>query len=112
LKFNACLTAAVVVVLLTSGCLTPSGGVPECTVRLDPDGCLYADGRPVKLGRLGATLESAGAGPSTMIRVSLPAGRTDALRAITRELSASGFRRVVFTLPTRASASLGVSPEY
>jgi len=97
--------SAAALLLLAAGCMTPRGGLPECAVRLDPDGCLYADGKPVRLGRLGSTLKSAGADPSTTIRVLLPAGRTDALRAITSELWASGFRRVVFTLPTHASAT-------
>jgi hypothetical protein len=110
LKLSACLIAAVVVAMLTSGCLTPSGGVLECAVRLDPDGCLYADGKPVKLADLGRALKSAGAEPATMIRVAVPEGRTDALPAITRELSASGFRRVVFTLPPRSSARAESKP--
>jgi hypothetical protein len=101
----AVLLAAAGFALVSAGCGTPGGGIPECTVRLGQDGCLYANEKPVKLADLGRTLKSAGAGPATMIRVSVPEGRTDILSSLTRQLTASGFRRVVFTLPQKASAT-------
>jgi len=82
---------------------------PE-TIRISEDGRIYVKNRATPLRQLSRQLQREGLEKQDPIYVSIP-DRTPQklLVAVIRELSAQGFRRVIFTKPPKAVAE--ASPE-
>lgn len=93
--------------LCVTGCASFSGPAPSTiTMRVTPDGVLLLDDTPVLMAKLPHELKSRGANSQTSIHVAVPEQpSSQQLRQITETLATSGFPRVIFTKPQKASAA-------
>lgn len=106
-----CLIALALMVSF-SGCASAQVLKPaDAHVRLSTNGRLYVGKIETPVKKLAAQLKKDGIGPKTQITIEIPPNTPpQALTVITRELASSGYRRILFSKPRKATAVKGEDP--
>ena len=95
--------------VLSVGCVgSGEAGPPRrLAVELSTDGAITVEGQPTRLAGLGQALKGLGAKSSDAIVVSVPGDvGPGTLSALTRQLTAAGFRKVLFRRPRQVDSGL------
>ena len=94
--------------LCCAGCATtPAGGRSAIVVEIHQDGTGSVGGKRVEWNALPKEMRKQGAGPATGVRVEVPATlSTRQLTDVSRLLASSGFGKVVFSTPRKASTEV------
>ena len=101
----------VAAILPSLGCATAGRNSGSATVTLSNDGRIHVGTKYTGLRKLVAQLKANGIKPATRIMIEVPQDTSsNAIAAITRELSNNGYRRLVFSKPRRATAEKGSDP--
>ncbi len=104
----------IVLVLMVSlgGCASAQVLNPaDAHVRLSTNGRLYIGQVETPVKQLAAQLKKEGIGPKTQITIEIPPNTPpQALTVISRELASSGYRRILFSKPRKATAEKGEDP--
>lgn len=95
-----------------SGCASAQVLSPaDAHVRLSGNGRLYVGKVETPVKKLAAQLKKNGIGPRMQITVEIPPNTPpQALTVISRELASSGYRRILFCKPRKATAEKGEDP--
>lgn len=95
-----------------SGCASAQVLKPaDAHVRLSGNGKLYVGKVETPVKKLATQLKKDGIGPRTQIIIEIPPNTPpQALTVISRELASSGYRRILFSKPRKATAEKGEDP--
>jgi biopolymer transport protein ExbD len=98
----------------TAGCLSataPDGAAQALRLTLTASGALLLGETPIPDGQLAAILKKQGATPATAISVEIPAGMPrPRIAALTSQLAAAGYQKVVFKGPRHAETAVQRAP--
>ncbi|MBM4144123.1 MAG: hypothetical protein FJ225_11115 [Lentisphaerae bacterium] len=112
--FASALAAVALSGALLAGCQSSRDARPGdagIEIRMVSPEVFVVDGRRVSRARVVRALKSAGAGPETPVEIAIPASLPPSqLTGLVRDLSAAGFRRVVFARPRTFTATPGDMP--
>jgi biopolymer transport protein ExbD len=95
-----------------SGCASAQVLKPaDAQVRLSENGRLYVGDTETPVKKLAAQLKKDDIDPKTQITIEIPTNATpQTLTAISSELASSGYRRILFSKPRKATAEKGEDP--
>ena len=106
----ATILACAVCALLTAGCFSPAGRVAsDNTVRVSlvNSKTVEIGGRTLPVDQLAARLKRMGGNATTSVVIAVPQNTTNQdLAALTRQLRAAGFIRVIFTKPRHTDTNI------
>jgi len=102
------LTAILAVALCASCASTGTGATKPGYVKVLSSGAILVNGKSVTVDSVGPALRNNGFGPRSQINVHVPDDVSALImKSVTISLTKSGFRRVLFIKPQRASADVG-----
>ena len=94
--------------LMMAGCVTTVHSDTDVKVRLHCDGTCVVNDRVVKLDDLPKALKSIGVKKDSAIRIAVDAHVPEnSLVGVTGALATAGYRKVYFTTPRKATATVG-----